>query len=60
MLSATSLGYASCPVGGFDKRKFKEILKLSSDLEPVLIVPVGYGADEPRVKIRLDNNDIFF
>lgn len=60
MLAATSLGYASCPIGGFDKERFKEILKLPSNFEPILIVPVGYAADEPRIKIRLNKEDIFF
>lgn len=60
LLTATSLGYASCPMGGFEKEKFKEILNLPENYEPIVIVPVGYKADEPRPKIRLDEKDVFF
>lgn len=60
MLTATSLGYGSCPMGGFEKEKFKEILNLPEEYEPTVIVPVGYTADEARPKLRLDEEDVFF
>lgn len=60
MLSATDLGYGSCPVGGFEADKYKEILNISDNLKPIVVVPVGIPVDTPREKFRFDEEDIFF
>lgn len=60
VLMATDLGYGSCPMGGFDAEKFKDILDLSEGVQPVVIVPVGISADKPRDKFRFSDEDIFF
>ena len=59
MLSSVDLGYSSCPIGGFEKDKYKEILKLPRDCEPVVVCPVGISKDEPRKKFRFKDEDIF-
>lgn len=60
MLVTTDLGYGSCPIGGFDAKKFKKILSIPKGLEPVVICAVGFPADSPREKFRFDNKDLFF
>jgi len=60
MISATSQGFASCPMGGFDSKQYKEILNIPENLVPVVICPVGIAADEARPKFRFENKDIFF
>ena len=60
LLTATDLGYAACPMGGFQADKYSEILKIPKDLKPIVIVPVGIPVDEPRKKIRFDYEEIFF
>ena len=52
---AKALGFDSCPMGGFDPMKYKEMLNLSDNLMPAVICPIGYAADEPRPKMRFDN-----
>jgi len=42
LLQATDLGIATHPIGGFDKEKLSEVLQLSENQEPVLIVILGY------------------
>jgi len=44
LLAVTDLGLASCWVGAFDEERVREVLKLGSNLRPVAILPVGYGA----------------
>lgn len=60
MLCATSLGYGSCPVGGFQPDKYKEILKIEDNLNPIVVCPVGTTADSPRNKIRFPKEKTFF
>ena len=49
---AKALGLDSCPMGGFDPAAVREILALPAPLVPVLLCPIGYGADEPGPKLR--------
>lgn len=49
---AKALGLDSCPMGGFDAAAVREILALPAPLVPVMLCPIGYGADEPGPKLR--------
>jgi len=60
LLTATSLGIGSCPMGGFIHTEYKKILNLPENLKATVIVPVGILADEPRPKFRFNHEDIFF
>ena len=40
---AKSLGFDSCPMGGFDPEKFIRILKIPPPLVPTMLCPVGYA-----------------
>jgi nitroreductase len=57
---AKSLGFDSCPMGGFDPNEYTRILKIPDYLEPVMLCPVGYAADKPMPKIRFPLEDILF
>jgi nitroreductase/dihydropteridine reductase len=57
---ATSLGFDSCPMGGFDPKEFSRILKIPPPLVPVMLCPLGYAADKPMKKVRFAKEDIVF
>ncbi len=57
---AKSLGFDSCPMGGFDPQEFARILKIPPPLVPVMLCPIGYAADRPGPKIRFAREDIIF
>ncbi len=57
---AKSLGFDSCPMGGFDPKEFIRILKIPPPLVPVMLCPIGYAADKPMPKIRFAREDIIF
>lgn len=44
-LAATEQGLATCWICNFDPEKCKEILKLPADIEPIVLLPLGYPAD---------------
>jgi nitroreductase len=57
---ATSLGFDSCPMGGFDPKEFSRILKIPAPLIPTMLCPVGYAADKPMPKLRFPKEEIVF
>jgi nitroreductase len=57
---AKSLGFDSCPMGGFDPKEFSRILKIPPPLVPVMLCPLGYAADKPMPKVRFPKEDILF
>ena len=57
---AKSLGFDSCPMGGFDPKEFSRILKIPAPLVPTMLCPVGYAADKPMPKVRFAKEDIVF
>jgi nitroreductase / dihydropteridine reductase len=57
---AKSLGFDSCPMGGFNPDEFIRILKIPQPLVPVMLCPVGYAADKPMPKMRFRKEDILF
>ncbi len=50
MLAATSLGYQSCPMDGFDFDAVAELVRLPSDHLIAMFVVVGKGTKEPWPK----------
>ncbi|MFX1302078.1 MAG: SagB/ThcOx family dehydrogenase [Promethearchaeota archaeon] len=42
-LEAVALGLASVPIGAFEDDQVKEVLKLPKKIEPLYIIPIGYG-----------------
>jgi nitroreductase / dihydropteridine reductase len=55
---AKSLGFDSCPMGGFNPVEFTRILNIPAPLVPVMLCPVGYAADTPMPKMRYSIEDI--
>jgi nitroreductase len=52
ILAATDLGLGSCWIGAFDKDEAREAFNLPDDLEPVVMTPLGYAADQPEPRER--------
>ena len=57
---AKSLGFDSCPMGGFDPKQFSRILNIPPPLVPTMLCPVGYAADKPMQKVRFAKEEIIF
>ena len=57
-LQATALGMGTCWVCNFDAKKCSELFKLPSNLEPIVILPIGYADMESPIKKRKSINDI--
>ncbi len=60
LYGAASLGIDSCPMGGFDPEEYQKILDLPAHLVPTMLCALGYAADEPGPKVRLEAEEIFF
>lgn len=59
MLSAQARGYATNPMGGFEKEKIAEAYGLDKNrFEPVMLISIGKAADEGRASVRLPIDDI--
>ncbi len=57
MLAASEVNLGTCWVGSFDKAKLKELYPLPVDFEPVLLLPIGYPADDSRPHPLHDKRD---
>ncbi|NLM27811.1 MAG: nitroreductase [Clostridiaceae bacterium] len=49
VLAATALGLGTCWIGAFDPDAAREVLKLDSNLEPIIFTTLGYPK-EPAIK----------
>ena len=49
-LQAVCLGLGAVPVGGFDIRNIRKVCKLTKDLDPLLLIAVGYPVTEITTK----------
>jgi nitroreductase len=58
LLSAHSMGLATCWVGAFHEEKAKTALDLPVSVRPVAIIPVGHAAEKPRTRSRRPLNTI--
>ncbi len=56
---ATSLGFDSCPMEGFDSKEYSKILNLPSHIVPSALVAVGQATDTPKPKFRLSEKEVF-
>lgn len=52
ILAAAELGLGTCWIGAFDAPAARAVLGLPEDVEPIVLTPLGYPADEPRPKKR--------
>ena len=52
LLGAVDMGLASCWVVGFHKEPLKKLLALPEGVEPTVVLPLGYGANEGVLRPR--------
>ncbi len=52
VLAATDLGLGTCWIAAFDPAAAREVLGLPNGVEPIAFTPLGYPADQPRLKKR--------
>lgn len=58
-LAAAELGLGTCWICNFDMKKTSELFALPENLEPAVLIPVGYSASEGvREKTRKDISEI--
>jgi nitroreductase len=58
-LAAVELGLGTCWVGAFDEHQVRQLLGIPSGMRVVLLMPLGYPADEGLVeKTRLEIDEI--
>jgi nitroreductase len=60
MLAAHEMGIGSCPALSYAKVAISEILNLPEGIEPLLIITLGYPAEDPEPPPRLELNEIAF
>jgi nitroreductase len=48
MLMAYSLGIGSCPIASFNKSGLKELLDIPEEVDPVLMISLGYPSSWPH------------
>jgi nitroreductase len=60
LLAAYEMGIGSCLALSYAKVAIKEILNLPEDVEPLLVVTLGYPAEDPEPPPRLELNQIAF
>ena len=52
MLAATALGLSSVWVGAFDEDSVHAVIAAPDDQRPIAMLPIGYAAEEPRLRDR--------
>jgi len=52
ILAANALGLGTCWIANFDPAAAREILRLESGWEPLVMTPLGYPAEAPAAKPR--------
>ena len=57
-LAATEQGLGTCWVCNFDVEECRRFLGIADTEEPVVLIPIGYPADQPKEKIRKERDNI--
>lgn len=57
-LAATALGLGSCIVGAFEENWIKKILNMPRHQQPIIVLPVGYPAEQPYITPRRPLSDL--
>jgi len=52
MLAAYDLGLGTCWVGAFDNEKVQRLLSIPDDIDPEIIITLGYSQDMKGVQLR--------
>ncbi|MGB9636877.1 MAG: nitroreductase family protein [Thermoplasmata archaeon] len=57
MLAALEFGLGTCWVGAFDEEKVRKILGIPQHARPVILIPIGYPAESPKMPPRKTQNE---
>ena len=57
MLLAHAEGLGTCWIGSFDEGEVSKILSLPENLRPIVILPIGYPAEEPSAPPRVSKKE---
>lgn len=60
MLAAEDLGLGSCWVGAFDSVAFRRVLKIPDNIEPEMIITIGYPLEKRGKEIRDPSEYVVF
>jgi nitroreductase len=58
MLAATAQGLSTVWVGAFDEEKVRLAVDAPLEHRPVAMLPIGYGAEQPRIRERRSLRDL--
>ena len=58
-LRAAELGLGTCWICNFDAAKVHRDLNLGESEEAVVLLPIGYAADEPKPKVRKSEGEMY-
>lgn len=58
MLVAKEENLGTCWVGKFEEKEVSKILDLPNNLRPIVLLPVGYPAENPKAPPRLLKNEV--
>ncbi|CAM5372516.1 MULTISPECIES: nitroreductase family protein [Niallia] len=58
LLSTHSLGVGNCPVRSFHKEAIKKLLELPHEMEPELLISLGYSKESPRKKKNREKEEV--
>jgi nitroreductase len=58
ILAATNEGLGTCWIGAFDPDAAREVFGLPDEVEPIVMTPLGYPADQPGPKTRKQVADL--
>ena len=60
MLAAYALGLGTCPIGGFNRDAVRRLLEIPDELDPMLLITVGYPDETPEVKPRRPMGEVAY
>lgn len=58
-LAAAEVGLGTCWIGAFSEPDLRSLLQIPEDVRVVMVMPVGYPADDPAPRPRKGKEEIF-
>jgi nitroreductase len=58
ILQATELGLGTCWIAAFNPKAARKVLELPKKVDPLIFTPLGYPADELKVKVRKNLSEL--
>jgi nitroreductase len=60
LLEAYSLGLGTCAIAGFNRMAVKNLLEIPDNLDPLLLITVGYPDETPEIRPRRPMSEVAF